>query len=51
MSADQFSEADEETRERLYARAAVLGINGRSRMTKEALRQAIAGHEGQHRAP
>ncbi len=49
-SAEDFSDAQEETRDRLYQRAAVLGINGRSRMTKSALQDAIARHERQPRA-
>ena len=44
-SADEFTSAEEETRDRLYQRAAVLGINGRSRMTKQSLQEAIARHE------
>jgi hypothetical protein len=44
-SAEDFSDAEEETRDRLYQRAAALGINGRSRMTKRALQDAIARRE------
>ncbi len=39
------TEGQEETRDRLYQRAAELGINGRSRMTKSELQEAISGHE------
>lgn len=39
------SRAQEETRDALYQRAAALGINGRSRMTREALANAIRDHE------
>lgn len=45
-NASELSEEDAETRDALYFRAAALGINGRSRMTKEALRDAISRHEG-----
>lgn len=50
QNAGALSEADAETRERLYFRAAALGINGRSRMTKDALRAAIARREAEERA-
>ncbi len=39
------SAAAEATRDQLYLRAAELGINGRSRMTKQALIDAIAVEE------
>ena len=40
------TKAEEETRDQLYQRAAQLGINGRSRMTKSALADAIRTHRG-----
>jgi post-segregation antitoxin (ccd killing protein) len=40
------SKAEEETRDQLYQRAAALGINGRSRMTKSGLAAAIKEHGG-----
>lgn len=46
-NAGAMSEADAETREHLYFRAAALGISGRSRMTKDALRAAIARREAE----
>ncbi|MGE3855682.1 MAG: hypothetical protein AB7G21_01845 [Dehalococcoidia bacterium] len=46
-NAGELSEAEAETREQLYFRAAALGINGRSRMTKDALRDAIARREAE----
>lgn len=39
------SNAEEEERDALYLRAAELGINGRSRMTKADLTDAINEHE------
>ena len=45
--AADMTDAESETRERLYFRAAALGINGRSRMTKAALRDAIARRESE----
>ena len=50
VTAAAMSAADSSTRERLYFRAAALGINGRSRMTKEALRAAIARREAEEAA-
>ena len=44
-SAAEVTPAEEATRDALYQRAALLGINGRSRMTKDGLRRAIAAHE------
>lgn len=41
-SADAVSAEAEYTRDQLYVQAAALGINGRSRMTKAALTEAIA---------
>jgi hypothetical protein len=38
--------SEEQTRDQLYFRAAELGINGRSRMTKAALVDAIRSHTG-----
>ena len=48
-TAAAMSESAEETRDQLYFRAAALGINGRSRMTKAALREAIARKEAEAR--
>jgi len=45
QEASEGSAQAEQTRDALYQQAAVLGINGRSRMTKEALARAIATHE------
>ena len=44
-AASKGSAADERTKDDLYRRAAELGINGRSRMTKDALARAIEIHE------
>ncbi len=38
------STEEERTRDQLYQEAALLGINGRSRMTKAELMTAIEGH-------
>jgi hypothetical protein len=46
-NAGDLTEAESETREQLYFRAAALGINGRSRMTKEALRDAVTRREAE----
>ncbi len=43
--ASKASEGQEATRDALYQRAAALGINGRSRMTKAALLSAIRDRE------
>lgn len=43
--ASRISGSDEDTRDALYAEAARLGINGRSRMTKHGLREAVASHQ------
>src|SRR5690606_23459660 len=40
------SPSEEQTRDQLYLRAAELGINGRSRMTKPELIDAIRSHSG-----
>jgi len=40
------SKGEEATRDQLYQRAAALGINGRSRMTKAELTSAIKDHGG-----
>lgn len=40
------SAQQEETRDRLYQRAAELGVNGRSRMTKAELMEAIQAKSG-----
>jgi len=44
-AAGSATKAEEESRDALYQRAAALGINGRSRMTKAALTDAIKDHE------
>ena len=44
-AAGSATKVEEENRDALYQRAAVLGINGRSRMTKAALTEAIKQHE------
>ena len=46
QAAASASQAEEDTRDALYQRAALLGINGRSRMTKAALADAIRDHGG-----
>lgn len=40
------TKGEEEKRDQLYQRAAALGINGRSRMTKSELTAAIKDHGG-----
>lgn len=45
-NAAALTDAESETRE-LYLRAAALGINGRSRMTKDTLRDAVARREAE----
>ncbi len=49
LRAAEASPLEEKTRDQLYQRAAELGINGRSRMTIDALRTAIAEHERRER--
>lgn len=49
-NASELSARESETRDQLYFRAAALGINGRSRMTKAALRDAISRHEARQGA-
>ena len=46
-NAAALADAESETREQLYLRAAALGINGRSRMTKDTLRDAVARREAE----
>ena len=45
--ASKATDVQEATRDVLYQRAAELGINGRSRMTKDALLRAIRDQEKQ----
>lgn len=45
-AAAQAEPGEERTRDQLYLRAAELGINGRSRMTKAELIAAIEEHHG-----
>ena len=49
-NASALSAGESATRDQLYFRAAALGINGRSRMTKAALRDAISRHEARRGA-
>jgi hypothetical protein len=44
-AAGSATKAEEESRDALYQRAAALGINGRSRMTKAGLAEAIELHQ------